>query len=213
MFNTVVTGSIHKILPKLVTPAMNFYLAGGTGLALQLGHRQSVDLDFFSWDKFIPEDLVNQIQPEKIIDLRENTLHCIYKDVRLTFLYYPIPLIESQLNWQNLSVAHVKDILAEKFKTVSQRGSKKDFCDLYAIFFKRYTIKEGCSFFLQRFNNSGINNYTVLKSLTYFNDANHDPDPIWITEDYSTEWDDIKQFFIFNIKLFKKHLLDEYTTE
>ncbi len=209
MFESVITNNIHRILPKLVKPAMNFYLAGGTGLALQLGHRKSVDLDFFSSNKFNPEDLINQIHPDRIIDLRENTLHCLYQGVRLTFLFYPIPLIESQINWQNISVAHTKDILAEKFKTVSQRGSKKDFCDLYAIFIERYTLKEGCSFFLQRFINTGINNYTVLKSLTYFHDADNEPDPVWITDDYSTEWKDIKQFFISNIKLFKKYLLDE----
>ena len=209
MFESVIADNIHSLLPDLEKPAKSFYLAGGTALALQLGHRKAIDLDFFSMDKFDSEDLINLIKPKKIVESRKNTLHCHHQGVRLSFLYYPIPLISPLIYWHHLAVAHAKDILAKKFKTVSQRGAKKDFCDLYALFFERYTIKEGCSFFLQRFNNTGINNYSVLKSLTYFNDADHEPDPIWITDDYSTEWENIKQFFVSNIKLFKKYLLDE----
>lgn len=65
MFESVIADNIHSFLPDLEKPAKNFYLARGTALALQLGHRKSIDLDFFSMDKFDSEDLINLIKPKK----------------------------------------------------------------------------------------------------------------------------------------------------
>jgi hypothetical protein len=101
----------------------------------------------------------------------------------------------------------LKDVVAEKFKTISQRGAKKDFCDLYAVFQEHVTIQEGCQLFLKRFQDTGINVYAVLKSLTYFVDADNDPDPIWLTQKYSTDWGTVKDFFIQNARLLKQYLI------
>ncbi len=150
MFDSVIADNIHQIWPKLVKPAKNFYLAGGIGLALQLGHRKSIYLGFFSADEFTAADLVNQIHPEKIIDLRENTLHCLYQGVRLTFLHYAIPLIEAQIDWHNISVAHAKDILAEKFKLYHNEERKRIFA-IYRSILRKIHHKTGLFIFLKAF--------------------------------------------------------------
>ncbi len=207
IITNAITTEMKELLPELDTLKNQFYLAGGTALALQIGHRLSVDLDFFSTVEFDPEEILKKLKPSAIISIHKNTLHCILNNVRLTFLYYPLPLVYQTIVWNQISLAHFNDITAEKFKTVSQRGAKKDFCDLYAVFQTRMTIESGCRFFQERFKNSGINFYSVLKSLTYFIDAENDPEPVWLEVPYATEWLKIKTFFIGNAETFKKFLI------
>ncbi|WP_460176483.1 nucleotidyl transferase AbiEii/AbiGii toxin family protein [Thermodesulfovibrio hydrogeniphilus] len=83
----------------------------------------------------------------------------------MSFLYYNHPLIYPTISWQKVRVADFKDITAEKIKAISQRGTKKDFYDLYAVLKLKLSIKEACVIFKKRFASSGINFYHVLKSL------------------------------------------------
>jgi hypothetical protein len=104
-----------------------------------------------------------------------------------------------------LNVADWRDILAEKFKTISQRGSKKDFYDVFAVIrSKRLTSEEAVSIFKKRFGQTDLNIYHVLRSLTYFEDADGEPDPNML-KGYTFSWEEVKSFFVKNIKEFERY--------
>ncbi len=110
------------------------------GLVLQLGHRKSEDLDFFSNKMFHPDALLALIPYHEKIFTELGTVHCQIKGIRVSFLYYEPRLLYPLLKWHNIKVADVRDIGAEKIKTISQRGAKKDFIDLFAILKMRHPI-------------------------------------------------------------------------
>jgi hypothetical protein len=147
------------------------------------------------------------VKPDKVISMRPQTLHCIKEGVRLSFLFYDVPLRYPVHLWQGIHVAAWQDIVAEKMKTLSQRGAKRDFWDVYSVIKLRSGIQEVGSLFVDKFQDVGINRYHVLKSLAYFEDAENDPDPILLSDEKAPDWDQIKQFFIDHIKEFEKALL------
>lgn len=190
---------IESVAPHLDA----FYLAGGTGLALQLGHRRSDDLDFFSDRMFNTDSILARISADKVFFTELGTVHCEIKGIRISFLYYDVPLIQQTILWRGINIAHCKDIVAEKMKTISQRGSKKDFIDLYAALKLKYSVKEVCNFFKKRFQASDINFYHILKSLIFFEDAEQEPLPLMLFTGEDWKWEKIKTFFIKNIELFE----------
>ncbi len=206
MFEKVLYPGTLEVVESLIPKLDTFYLAGGTGLALQLGHRRSEDLDFFTGSLFNPDAILSLISPDKILFTSAGAVHCAVKGIRISFLYHDVPLIYPALLWHDIKVADYKDIVAEKIKTISQRGAKKDFIDLYAVLKMKHSISEVCNFFNNRFTASGINYYHVLKSLVYFEDADQDPLPLIMLHEENWGWDNIKSFFINNIQLFEQEL-------
>jgi hypothetical protein len=207
MFEEVVTSETVEVITDISAATNGFYLAGGTGLALQLGHRMSLDLDFFSPVPFNTDIIANKIVPGEILFATEGTLHCELKGVKLSFLFYPEPLIYPETIWRGIRLADWRDIAAEKIKTISQRGAKKDFYDLYAVLKLKISIKELCQVVNKRFRGSGINRYHVLKSIFYFEEAEIDPDPVILIKDGDWQWRRVRDFFEKNIQEFEKHLL------
>lgn len=207
MFEKVLPKNAIWVINNLSQTLNEFYLSGGTGLALQIGHRKSLDLDFLTTEIFNTEILLEKIRPEKILLVREGTIHCELNKVKLSFLFYSQPLIYEPIIWRNIKIADYKDITAEKFKSISQRGRKKDFYDLYAVLQLKLSIEEACNAFKARFASSGINFYFVLKSLVYFEDAEEEPQPILLLKGREWEWKNVKKFFEKNIRNFEKFLL------
>ena len=150
---------MRDILPQLGRYSNSFYLGGGTGLALQIGHRKSEDLDFFAINPFDENRFALEISGFNVIQQYPGTIHGVLNGIRLSFLYYPIPLINEPFLWEGIKIATVPDLIGEKFKTIAQRGAKKDFCDLYATFNSGISIQQGCQYFKHRFDNTGIQYY------------------------------------------------------
>ncbi len=188
---------------------LDFYLGGGTGLSLQLGHRRSIDLDFFTIKHFKPEKISIYLQ-HKYKNYKENsvftrTLHCEINNVKVSFLYYEVPLRFKKIKFKKIFVADWRDILAEKFKTLSQRGSRKDFYDIYFSFkLKKISIKDGIKILKKRFEGYNINYFHILKSLVYFDDAEIEPE---LDTLIPVKWNEVKEFFIKNLKEFEKYLI------
>lgn len=210
MFEEVLSREALKAIDLLAPRLENFYLAGGTGLAMQLGHRRSEDLDFFSSKMFNADVLLASIPHGNTIFTELGTVHFEVKGIRISLLYYEPPLVYPAIEWRSIKVADIRDIGAEKIKTISQRGAKKDFIDLYAILKMKYSIGEICSFFRRRFKESDINLYHVLKSLVFFEDAEQDPLPPMLLEGKEWEWERIKTFFAENIELFERSLNKDF---
>jgi predicted nucleotidyltransferase component of viral defense system len=175
--------------------AENFYLAGGTALALQLGHRKSIDFDFFSGSDFsvdgIAQFVVRKLQGT-VISESPGTLHADVSGVKLSFLAYAYPMLKPFQMLDGIRLASVDDIAAMKIGAVSQRGSKKDFFDLYEIL-KKLSFLAIKNDFLEKFGSERVSCYHVLKSLFYFDDAEAEPDPISLNR---TTWPSVKKFFL-----------------
>ncbi len=206
MFEKVLPVNASSVLKRIAPHLKGFYLAGGTGLALQLGHRRSADLDFFNNHSFNTDLLISAIKPDKVIMVVEGTVHCELETVKLSFLYYAVPRLYPAITWQNFNLADWRDIAAEKIKTIALRGSKKDFYDLFAVIKLNLSIEQVCQIFKERFPSTTINYYHVLRSLTFFEEAEGEPDPGLIMKGEEWAWDSVKDFFIKNIRIFEKEL-------
>jgi hypothetical protein len=184
-----------------------FYLAGGTGLALQLGHWVSEDLDFFTAAGFDPAQLTRHLEggpgySETLVS--RDTLYCRLSGVKFSFLHYPVPLIYPPLPYLSMKVADWRDILAEKSKTLSQRGGRRDFYDVYAcITLGKLSVAEAVAILKDRFAGTGINYQHVAKSLTWFKDAESEPDPRLLVR---IDWAEVKSFFDTRAAEFGKYL-------
>ena len=209
MFDKILPSEAKEIVSVIGNKIDHIYLAGGTGLSLQLGHRVSADLDFFSKTEFNVDSLINDIQPDKVYFSEKDTLHCELNGIKITFLYYKQPIIYRCIKWNNINIADWKDIAAEKLKTISQRGSKKDFYDIYAVLKLKLTIEELCQIFKKGFCSSDINYYHIIRSIVFFEDAENEPIPTLLIKEDKWDWENVKMFFENNIKDFEKYLLIE----
>ncbi len=170
----------------------HFYLAGGTALAVQFGHRKSIDLDFFSPEDFSTADLKRQLsQIGEIVLLGEadGTLHATIDHVMVSFFYYNYDLLFPPVKFDGLMLADERDIAAMKLDAISSRGSRKDFIDIYELL-KKYTLTELIDFFEKKYTGIKYNMLHILKSLIYFDDADGEPPPVMLRD---VNWDNIKQ--------------------
>lgn len=164
-------------------------LVGGTSLALQYGHRKSVDLDFFG--SFIAEGLqirevLKTIGSFQVIQESRFIFQYIVEGVKVDFVNYPYKWIDVELKEDSLCLATPKDIAAMKLSAITNRGTKKDFIDLYELL-GHFTLKEILGFYQEKYAD-GVP-FLTLKSLTWFEDAEADPMP-FILRDYT--WEDVK---------------------
>lgn len=170
-----------------------FNLVGGTALALQFGHRISVDLDFFSEDAFDTEDLKRAIIAEFgnqniVWNLEKDyTLLLKINDIKVDILHYPYALIDDVIVDDSIRILSPKDIGAMKLSAVSKRGAKKDFFDLYELL-QQYSLEDLFTFYEAKFKNHELG--FLARSLLYFEDAEIEEDPIMIKK-YS--WKQVKQ--------------------
>jgi hypothetical protein len=163
-----------------VSALRTFYLAGGTGLALHLGHRESEDLDFFSRRSFRPDLLAKSLAragtPEHI-SLGPGSIECWLRGFKVQLLHYPYRRLEDlhQTKWGRL--ADPLDIVLMELTAISQRGSKRDFVDL-ACFLRSYPqfpLGELLELLPRKYGR--INRAHYLRALVYFQDAEREPAP------------------------------------
>ncbi|MDO8624369.1 MAG: nucleotidyl transferase AbiEii/AbiGii toxin family protein [bacterium] len=187
-----------------------WYLAGGTALALQAGHRQSVDLDFFTMQSDFDTATVERrlvVSGGWVTTFSERgTLYGLLNGAKMSFIAYPFfrPSPE-QLRCGFVRLLIPDDIAAMKIIAISQRGKKRDFADLYW-----YTVVHGAS--LEAAIERAIAQYPeqkhsiphFLKSLTYFNDAEDDPMPVL---NFKADWEGVKAYFRKEVPAIAKKLL------
>jgi hypothetical protein len=196
MFEGVLTPAAKSVV-ELLAPWVSrrrFYLSGGTGCALHLGHRMSQDLDFFCPLSFLPGDLWAELRKigECAPDYTDaGTWVGDFRNTKTGFFHYPYPLLEQTVPFSGLAVASLKDIACMKIEAVAGRGKKRDFIDLYFILGEMGFDLEGLlGLFRTKYHSVPGNRIHVMKSLTYFVDADSDPDPVMLVE-YS--WVEVKK--------------------
>ena len=173
----------------------HFYLAGGTGLALQFGHRLSLDLDFFSPEHFNEEALLQQLQAFTGFALTSKapyTLHATIQETKVSLLGYAYPMLFPTRPFLGVAVSDPREIACMKVSAIAGRGTKRDFVDLY-VCAERYGLKEILRLFDRKYAQTHYSKIHILKSLTYFADAEKDPMPHMLV---TLDWDKVKQFFL-----------------
>ncbi|PIP27370.1 MAG: hypothetical protein COX30_02240 [Candidatus Moranbacteria bacterium CG23_combo_of_CG06-09_8_20_14_all_39_10] len=195
MYPETINKRTKSVLAKIAKLdfVQNFYLAGGTALAIQLGHRESIDLDFFSREKFSAQKLKYELSKigKLAVDYEdEDTLNGTLDDVKVSFFYYGYAQSFDLVKYENIFLADERDIAAMKIDTISARGSKKDFVDIYFLM-QRHSLSQLIGFFEEKYKNIRYNKLHILKSLIYFADANDNPDPLMLMD---FDWEKIKTF-------------------
>ena len=170
------------------------YLAGGTALALRLGHRRSLDLDFFSAVGFAPNRMIERLRSmnrEVTVRSQESdTLHVDLDSAKVSFLAYDYPLLFPLSDYEGVDIADPRDIAYMKINAISGRGVRRDFIDLYAIT-QIYELSELLELFDRKHEGIKFSRIHILKALTHFDDADADASPELLID---LDWDEVKRF-------------------
>jgi nucleotidyltransferase AbiEii toxin of type IV toxin-antitoxin system len=198
VFREILTGEQQNLLELLsrIAEVRSFYLAGGTGLALHLGHRRSQDFDFFRSADFQPQDLLTRLMGlGEIAVLQEasRTLTVARHGIPVSFFHYDYPLLRPlQPTPWSIPIAHPVDIAAMKLAALSGRGSRKDFVDLYVYCRQGPPLEEVFTSFREKYRPLTVDPYHLLRSLVFFEDAEAEAMPDLL---HDVPWADVKTFF------------------
>ena len=172
----------------------DFYLAGGTALALLEGHRISVDLDLFSPTlndaEELLEDLEGSLQAEiKVTSLGRRALDLEISGVRVSLINYKYPLLQPTLKPQSkeLQLANRDDIATMKLSAITNRGNRKNFIDFWVLIDRHRSLPDYLDLFKTKFSKRDVGH--VVRSLVYFAEADDDP-PLRLLEPIS--WEQVK---------------------
>lgn len=201
-----------KILKKLdFIKKKHIYLAGGTALALFLGHRTSLDFDFYSQEKFLPEVILKEFKDEFKKDLSikrqaPDTLLLTVNQIDCSLFYYPYKLVKSLQKTDYFYLASIDDIAAMKAIAIVQRGTKRDFIDIY------YLIRDkGLPYLLDVVQKKypEYDPYLILKSLIFFKDADADVSErgIKILDKTIPSWTKLKRFIEQEVYAYQRKFL------
>jgi hypothetical protein len=178
-------------------PALSGWtLAGGTGLALHLGHRRSEDFDFFRTADMDVEgtfDALESIGPVETLQRTEGTLTVLARGTKLSFFQVRDPFLFPPVPHRFFGVADVRDIALMKLAAITNRGSRKDFIDLYFILAEGPGLEEHLGRMAEKYGTGRINLYQVTMSLAYFDDAEAEPMPPMLVP---FDWEQCKRFLL-----------------
>lgn len=190
-----VVPELMELLTKIMSEELfsDFNLVGGTSLALQMGHRNSIDIDLFgnseiNSDLFIEK--LSEFGEVKVAQSTKNILITKINDVKVDFVNYKYPLLSEYLFLENIRMLSTRDIAAMKLNAIAGRGSKKDFIDLYFLL-NEFSLETIMSFYEKKYSDGSV--FMVQKSLTYFEDADLQVQPQMFLD---FDWETCKQKII-----------------
>jgi hypothetical protein len=204
LYYTTIEPSALELLKRLLAIPYfsNLYLAGGTSLALQIGHRKSIDLDLFGTveaDDISIADTLKSFGNIQLIKKTANIYIYIVNGIKVDIVNYSYPWIDAACIEDQLRLAGKRDIAAMKLAAITGRGSRKDFVDLYFLL-QEFSLREMLSFYNQKYDDGS--SFLVLKSLTYFNDAELDPQLHMLKK---ADWNKVKQSMVNSVESFLKN--------
>lgn len=195
MFDSGLAEATRKNLEilKNISFIQQFYLAGGTAVALYIGHRRSFDLDFFSERSFDIYALRLELEEVGAISDRVevDTFLGRMNNEKISFFKYSYPAISPAYDWNGIAIASKEDLIAMKVDAISNRGAKRDFMDLYVLC-SDTGLSEAISMYEKKYKTQGGNLPHILRSLVYFVDAEDDPELEMLK---NIKWEVVKKFF------------------
>ena len=155
-----------------------FYLVGGTALALQLGHRNSIDIDLFTKNDFSVEDLLSAVEKHFSVQSTfrtNNTLLSFVENVKVDFIRHAYPFVLQPITEDGITYLSKEDIAAMKLNAISNSGKRlKDFIDVYFLL-EHFSLSEMIGFYTIKYPN--FNPLIALKAINYFDDIDPSIDP------------------------------------
>lgn len=173
----------------------HFYLAGGTALALYLGHRTSIDLDFFSIGEFDRDTLQEDLARFGTFDTSKkerNTLNGELEKVKMSFFKIPDKPIRPLFELDSIRMADLLDISLMKIMAIADRGTRRDFIDLYVLAHGFMSLEELLQLLPEKYGAWKYNLAHILRSLGYFIDAEQEDMPHMLEP---LDWKTVKAFF------------------
>jgi len=200
-FQTVLPDTLELLKVLMQQPLLSeMRLVGGTSLALQYGHRRSVDLDFFGHTTEDVDELTDMMHACAKDVVKGNCTKRIkayfLNKVKVDIVNYDYKWIDNPVIEDGLRLASPKDIAAMKVNAVMGRGTKKDFVDVFFLL-QHYSFDEIMQFYLQKYSDGS--EYRALLSMSYFADADPQPMPYMLEQ---VSWNQIKDSI--------RHQVDEY---
>ena len=202
MFYNILDEKRKDILPLFKLLKSDFYLAGGTALALQLGHRDSVDFDFFSEKKFDTRNLLKKLKEifkdhkiKKVQDEKNTLTIIIDENIKLSFFTYQYSLLNPLISEEYINLASIEDIACMKLSAIVSRSVEKDYIDLYFIL-QNNKLAKLLELSQKKFPSLDAN--LIIKSLTYFDDIVDEA--IIFKNDKDVLFDKVKAFLLEVVK-------------
>lgn len=197
-FNTIVPRTL-TLLEDLMEESMleSTRLVGGTALALQLGHRTSIDLDLFghiSCDDIQLRKMLASHGQLQVINMTQNVKLFTIDGIKVDIVDYDSEWIDEMVTHGNLRLASVPEIAAMKIRAIIGRGTRKDFVDLYYLL-QIFSLDEIMALFKRKYPD--VNDFIAIRSLTYFEDAEQAPMPMMI--DKSVTWESMKSHILHSL--------------
>jgi hypothetical protein len=170
------------------------YLAGGTALALMEGHRVSVDLDVFTERMPDAEQVLDRLRGQvpqlAVTSLEAGTLYVDVHGVQVSVIEYRYPLLGPTVATDGLPLANRDDIAAMKLSAIANRGSRKDFVDLWVLMTRHRPLAEYLALHEEKFEARDVGH--VIRSLIHFDDAEREPPLRLLIE---LDWEELKTDF------------------
>jgi hypothetical protein len=186
-------GALDEVRSRAV--AASFYLAGGAGLALQLGHRQPAELDYFTEARLNPEALLVRLEGApglQLVRKSEAALEVTIGGIRVNFAMIRYPLLFPLKSFHETLVADSRDIACTGISAIAARGARRDFIDLYAVA-QHDSLDSLLEMFARKFAAAGHSRADLLRSLTSFEEAEREPMPRLLAK---IDWERVKRFFL-----------------
>jgi len=187
---TIEPGTLQLLKSLQAIPALkDTRLVGGTSLALQLGHRNSVDLDLFGSITISADELQETIASNHsvtIVNESKNINIYLIDGIKVDVVNYQYNWLDEPIQESPVTLAGIRDIAAMKIAAVIGRGTKKDFVDLFFLL-EHFSLQEILDLYMEKYPDGSV--FIAMKSLTYFDDAESDPMPKMF-EDVS--WETVK---------------------
>jgi predicted nucleotidyltransferase component of viral defense system len=202
LFYETIHAQTLGLLKKLQSEDLfsNLRLVGGTSLALQIGHRISVDIDLFGdlkCDNITLNNTLKSLAQYRIIQQTENIHIYNIENIKVDVVNYPYPWLQAPVTKDGLTLAAIEDIAAMKLAAITGRGSKKDFIDLYFLL-QRFSLEELLHLYSKKYNEGSV--FMVLRSLAYFDDAEEELMPKMFVD---IKWEKVKETIIDKLKSFQ----------
>jgi predicted nucleotidyltransferase component of viral defense system len=178
-------------------------LVGGTALALQLSHRKSVDIDLFgalNSDSIQIMKKLTQAGRTVLLNKSENISIYSVDEIKVDIVNYPYKWLEPPIEEDGLTLAGMRDIAAMKLAAITNRGSKKDFIDIFFLL-HHFELSKLLDFYQEKYHDGSV--FHVLKSLSYFDDAEDEASPVMLS---SVQWKKVKEHILKSLETHLRNL-------
>ncbi len=198
MYDNILLPNQKKLLPFIESFHREYYLVGGTAIALQIGHRESIDFDMFKKNNVNISKIALRIKSYnldyKLIYKDANSFHLIIDGVKITFFQYPFD-IPTKVRFGKLQMPNLLHLAAMKAYAIGRRAKWKDYVDLYFILNQHFSIEEICDASEAIFG-SLFSTKLFKQQLCYFDDIDYQEEVAYCQTPIA---DDVIKNYLINI--------------